>query len=245
MVKNCVLGGLLCVAAAGCGANMNTANSLAPSAVSAPSSFSGGGQFALQSIGSCPNGNAPGWLTPWVKGTTVRLRWSEVAPNIEYHVVVQRYDVTNKYMPVENGNFFTSGTWAELTLSPGRYEGMIQTKSCGTNMGPWSQSLQFSVDEEDQLQVDIESQQTHESVEGTKVPAGSGGSLVDASNVVWTFGVEDLPGIHQVVRGGVPTSRWGSFLKYHAHSVYDLDIDGHWYVWDGIGEWVDTGTTEP
>jgi hypothetical protein len=166
----------------------------------------------------------------------------EVAPNIEYHLVVRRYDVTNKYMPVENGNFFTIGTWAELTLSPGRYEGMIQTKSCGTYMGPWSQSLQFSVDDDQQPQV--ETPQTTESVEGTKIAAGSGGSLVDASNVVWTFGIEDLPGIHQVVRGGVPTSGWGSFIKYHAHSVYDLAVDGHWYVWNGT-DWVDTGTTEP
>ena len=51
MVKNCVLGGLLCVAAAGCGANMNTVDSLAPSAVAAPSLLGGGGQFAVQSIG--------------------------------------------------------------------------------------------------------------------------------------------------------------------------------------------------
>ena len=67
MVKNCVLGGLLCVVASGCGANMNTVNSLAPSAVAAPSSLSDGGQFALQLIRIMPQRQRSDLQMPWVK----------------------------------------------------------------------------------------------------------------------------------------------------------------------------------
>lgn len=243
MVKNCVLGGLLCVVASGCGANLNTVNSLAPSAVAAPASLSGGGQFAVQSIGSCPDGNAPGWLTPWVKGTTVRLRWSEVAPNIEYHVIVQRYDVTNKYIPVENGNFFTNGTWSELTLSPGRYEGMIQTRSCGKSMGPWSQSLQFSVDDDDSTSGEAPLQ-SGESSEGQRVFPGQ--SLTDSTGAIWTLGAEGQPGTYQVLRNGViDQGTFASQLKYHNHTVYLFAHDGNWYQYLGGGNWASVGPGEP
>src|SRR5690349_3109173 len=97
-IRRAVVTGMLCAIAAGCGA-ATPANQLSPSSVTpiAPS-VSGGTapQLSAQSIGSCPDGNAPGWLQTWTKGSSARLRWTEVAPTIEYHVVVERYDVTNQ-----------------------------------------------------------------------------------------------------------------------------------------------------
>jgi hypothetical protein len=165
-----------------------------------------------------------------------------VAPNIVYHLVVQRYDVTNKYLTVENGDFLTSGrTWAELTLIAGRYRALIQTKSCGQYMGPWSEDIQFSVDggpERDNPtpnSSDIIGSQVQESAEGTKVFPNSVDSLIDSVGAVWTFGSEVIPGIYQVLQGGAYTGGGGSVLKYHNHLVYHLGSDGNWYFWNGSG----------
>jgi hypothetical protein len=231
------------VIAAGCGATTET-NQLGPSAVTPPPSIGEStGRLAVQSIGSCPDGNAPSWLQTWTSGTTARLRWTEVAPTIDYHVVVERYDVTNQYVPVENGNVWTHNTtWAELVLSEGRYRAKIQTMSCGKFMGPWSEPLQFSVEGIDAPPT-ADLGPAQESSEGTKLFSGSG-SIVDGSGDVWTFGVEVSPSFRQILRDGSFMHGLGSQLKYHNHTVYHLGTDGHWYMFNGT-DWTDVGTSEP
>ena len=166
--------GALCVIIAGCG-ETTPSNQIGPTAVSPlPSSGEATGRIATQSIGSCPDGNAPSWLQTWTRGSTARLRWTEVAPTIDYHVVVERYDVTNRYLPVENGNLWThSTTWAEVSgLPEGRYRAKVQTMSCGKFMGPWSEMLQFSVEGNDAPATGDPS--SEESAEGTKAFPESG-----------------------------------------------------------------------
>ena len=281
MVKRFVIG-VFCVMAAGCGAT-TPATEIGPSAI-APLASSGGettDRLSAQSIGSCPDGNAPSWLQTWTHGSTARLRWTEVAPGVDYHVIIERYDVTNRYVPVENGDVWTrSATFVELTLSEGRYRAKVQTMSCGKFMGPWSEVLQFSVEGTDapasgDPEVAIESgtpplpappvptppvptppvptppvptppvpePPSSESAEGTKV-AAPGGSLTDASGAVWTFGSQVVGAFYEVLRNGVYMSGWGSYLKYHNHSVYHLGTDGNWYRWNGSG-WTNAGSTEP
>jgi hypothetical protein len=229
---------------AGCG-ETTPSNQIGPTAVS-PLSTSGEstGRIAAQSIGSCPDGNAPSWLQTWTRGSTARLRWTEVAPEIDYHVVVERYDVTNQYLPVENGNFWTHNTtWAEVSgLSEGRYRAKVQTMSCGKFMGPWSEMLQFSVEGID-APATGDPGASEESAEGTKAFPESG-SLTDSSDAVWTFGAHIEGAFYQVMRNGVFTHGLASQLKYHNHAVYHLGGDGNWYVWDG-SSWTSVGSTEP
>jgi hypothetical protein len=201
-----------------------------------------------QSIGSCPDGNAPSWLQTWTSGTTARLRWTEVAPTIDYHVVVERYDVTNQYVPVDNGNVWTHNTtWAELTLSEGRYRAKVQTMSCGKAMGPWSEMLQFSVEGTD-APATSDPEPNRESAEGTKVFPGSGQSVIDALGAVWTFGAPVGDGFYQILRNGVYTEGWGLQIKYHNHTVYHLGHDdANWYMWtpEGSFSWTAVGPSEP
>jgi hypothetical protein len=232
------------VIAAGCGGTTET-NQLGPSAVAPPpSNGESAGRIAAQSIGSCPDGNAPAWLQTWTHGTTARLRWTEVAPTIDYHVAVERYDVTNQYLPVENGNLWTHNTtWAELTLSEGRYRAKVQTMSCGKFMGPWSEMLQFSVEGIDAPTTD-DSGPPHESAEGTKIFPGSSHSLIDASGDAWSFGAPVNAVVNEVLRNGVEVG-WGSQLKYHNHGVYTLGQDSAtWWFWNGTF-FENAGTTEP
>ena len=245
MLRRCVVWGVLCVIAAGCGGTTET-NQLGPSAVtSPPSSGELTGRIAAQSIGSCPDGNAPSWLQTWTNGTTARLRWTEVAPTIDYHVVVERYDVTNQYVPGENGNVWTHNTtWAELMLGEGRYRAKVQTMSCGQFMGPWSETLQFSVEGIDPPATG-DSGPPQESAEGTKVFPGSGKSLIDSSGDAWSFGAPVDSSNSRVLRNGLDMNGWGSQLKYHDHGVYHLGGDGiHWWLWNGTS-WELVGTTEP
>jgi hypothetical protein len=229
---------------AGCG-ETTPSNQIGPTAVSPlQSSGDATGRIAAQSIGSCPDGNAPSWLQTWTRGSTARLRWTEVAPTIDYHVVVERYDVTNQYLPVENGNLWThSTTWAEVSgLSEGRYRAKVQTMSCGKFMGPWSEMLQFSVEGNDPPPSG-DPGTPQESAEGTKAfPPGQ--SLIDSSGAVWTFGAPVGDGFYQVFRDGVFMFGLASQMKYHNHAVYHLGGDGNWYVWDGAS-WTGVGPTEP
>jgi hypothetical protein len=236
------------VIAAGCGGTTET-NQLGPSAVAPPpSSGESTARIAAQSIGSCPDGNAPSWLQTWTKGTTARLRWTEVAPTIDYHVVVERYDVTNQYVPVDNGNVWTHNTtWAEVTVPEGRYRAKVQTMSCGKFMGPWSEMLQFSVEGNDPPP-NNEPTTPHESAEGTKVFPESGQGLIDSTGATWSFGAPVGPpvnsSVHLVLRNG-EVAGWGSQLKYHNHGVYTLGQDGvTWWLWTGTF-FENAGTTEP
>jgi hypothetical protein len=248
MLRRFVITTAVCTVAAACGA-ANPSQEVGPSVVTtiAPST-SGGTQLEARSIGSCPDGNAPNWLQPWTKATTARLRWTEVAPVIDYHVIVERYDVTNTYVPVENGNVMVSNTnWLELTLSEGRYRARIQTKSCGRYMGPWSEDLQFSVDGDEKGTLPGNAATFTESAEGARVFPNTGQSITDATGTVWTFGTEVMPGFYQILRNGVFTNGWGEQMKYHNHALYHLGevsgAAGPWYVWNG--DWTFIGTTEP
>ena len=242
MLRRCVVWGVLCVIAAGCGGTTET-NQLGPSVVTPPPSIGEStDRIAPQSIGSCPDGNAPSWLQTWTKGTTARLRWTEVAPTIDYHVIVERYDVTNQYIPVDNGNVWTHNTtWAELNLSEGRYRAKVQTMSCGKFMGPWSEMLQFSVEGNDPPAI-ADSGTPGESADGTT--ASPGQSLTDSTGAVWSFGFQVDGAFYEVLRNGADTFGWGSQLKYHNHAVYHHGSDGNWYVWTGAS-WSGVGPTEP
>jgi len=157
--------------------------------------------------------------------------------------VVERYDVTNRYVPVENGDLFVANqTWVELTVPEGRYHARIRTRTCGQYMGPWSDELQFSVEGEETNPIAVPPSPSGESAEGTR--AFPGQTLIDASGAVWSFGIEDLPGVHEILRNGVYIGAWGLQLKYHNHSVYDLTLEGNWYLWTGT-EWTNLGNTEP
>jgi hypothetical protein len=161
---------------------------------------------------------------------------------------VERYDVTNQYVPVDNGNVWTHNTtWAELTLSEGRYRAKVQTMSCGKNMGPWSDMLQFSVEGIDPPP-NNQPAISQESAEGTSVFPESGQSLIDSSGAVWTFGDQISGAFYRVLRNGALTCGLGcaigSQLKYHDHAVYHHGNDDDWYVWDG-SVWVNVGPTEP
>ena len=247
-IRRSVVTGLLCAIAAGCG-EANPANQLSPSSVTttAPSVSSGANpKLVSQSIGSCPDGNSPSWLQTWTKGSTARLRWTEVAPSIEYHVRVERYDVTNNYVPVGDGDLFVvNQTWTELTLSEGRYRAKIQTRSCGRYMGPWSEELLFSVEGNESNDTN-QAPTSGESAEGATALPGQ--SLTDSSGDIWTLGsyVWPAPGFYDVERNGVYVyGGWGSMLKYHNHQVYHLEADGHWYIPDGSGWWTNMGTGTP
>jgi hypothetical protein len=246
MFRRSVACGVLCVITVGCGASTPT-NEVGPSAITL--SASDGDvtrRMVTQSIGSCPDGNAPSWLQTWTHGTTARLRWTEVAPVIDYHVIVKRYDVTNQYVPVENGDLWTHNTtWTELTLSEGRYLAQVQTMSCGKYMGPWSETLQFSVEGNDAGPApDDPPAPPTESAEGTRVFPDSGQSLIDSTGAVWTFGIEVVPPFHQILRNGVFVLGWGTQLKYHNHGIYHSGGGGEWYLWNG-SSWTDVGPTEP
>ena len=254
-IRRCAITACLCAIAAGCGA-ANPASQLNPSSVttSAPS-VSGGTtpRLEAQSIGACPDGNAPTWLQTWTKGGTARLRWTEVAPNIEYHLVVERYDVSNNFIVVENGNFFvTNQTWAELSLPEGRFRAKIQTRACGRMMGPWSDELTFSVEGNEPPPTppvptsELPPLPSGESAEGTRVPSAS--SITEASGNVWTLGaVVSTPfgAANEVAENGIVFSGvWATQLKYHNHSVYLHGPDGNWYLASG-GSWVNVGSSEP
>jgi len=243
-IRRCGLTVWLCVMAAGCGTS-NLANQVSPSSVTtaAPSVGSGNNpQLVLQSIGSCPDGNSPSWLQTWTKGSTARLRWTEVAPGLEYHVIVERYDVTNRYVAVDGGDLFVvNQTWAEVTLSEGRYRARIQTRSCGHFMGPWSESLQFSVEGSEAPNAN-DAPTSGESAEGTKVPNSP--SLTDASGNVWTLGAPDDEGKRPILMNGGALSVSAVELKYHNHAVYAHGISGDWWLYSG-GNWINVGPTEP
>jgi len=171
-----------------------------------------------------------------------------VAPVIEYHVVVERYDVTNRFVQVENGDVFVvNQTWAELTLSEGRYRARIQTRSCGRLMGPWSDDLVFSVEGNERPPVsdEVPPSSSGESAEGTTVPSASG--LTTASGHVWTLGaVLTTPyGTAREVAedGSVFDGVWATQLKYHNHGVYLHGPDGNWYL--ALGGWINVGPAEP
>jgi hypothetical protein len=248
-IKRCAITVWLCAIAAGCGGSNPQ---VSPSSVKTAAPLIGGDATAprlgVQSIGSCPDGNAPSWLQTWTKGTAARLRWTEVAPEIEYHVVIERYDVSNTFVPVENGDFFIANqTWAERTLGEGSYRAKIQTRSCGHFMGPWSDELVFSVEgEEAAVVTPPPPPASSESPEGTKV--GPATSITDASAVVWTLGaVVSTPfgNANEVARNGIVWSGvWATELKYHNHSVYIHGPDTHWYLVSGASL-IDVGTTEP
>src|SRR5262245_63913822 len=227
----------LCVIAPSSGAS-NPVTQLGPSTVTTTASLLDDANTRLvpQSIGSCPDGNSPSWLQTWTKGSTARIRWTEVAPNIEYHVVIERYDVTNAFVPVDNGNVFLANqTWLELTLSEGRYRAKIQTRSCGKFMGPWSDELAFSVEGNDAPVSNDAPPANGESAEGTKVPSNE--SLQDASGNVWTLGDENEDGARQVLMNGSDAGgAYALVLKYHNHSVYAKGASGNWYVF-GSGGW--------
>jgi hypothetical protein len=251
-IRRCAITAWLCAIAAGCGAS-NPVGQLSPSAVTTTGSSVSGAttqQLSAQSIGSCPDGNSPTWLQTWTKGGTARLRWTEVAPNIEYHVVVEHYDVSNKFVPVENGNFFVvNQTWAEMTLSEGRYRAKIQTRSCGRFMGPWSDELSFSVEGNEVPTVPPPTNEaptpSGESAEGTLVPSAA--NLTTASGDVWTLGAPLStpygPAFEVALNGVVFDGVWATQLKYHDHNVYLHGPDGHWYL--AQGGWIDVGTVEP
>ena len=244
-IKGCGLTAWLCVMAAGCSTS-NLANQVSPSAVTngAPSVGSEQNpQLVMQSIGSCPDGNAPSWLQTWTKGSTARLRWTEVAPGLEYHVIVERYDVTNSYVAVSDGNLFVvNQTWAEVTLSEGRYRARVQTRSCGHFMGPWSEPLQFSVEGNEPPNSDDAPPVSGESAEGTKVPNNA--SLTDASGNVWTLGALDGDGKRPIVLNGGTLPVSAVELKYHNHAVYAHGISGDWWLYSG-GVWINVGPAEP
>ena len=185
----------------------------------------------------------PNWLQTWTKGSTARLRWTEVAPGIEYHVVVERQDVTNTYVPAGD-LFVTNQTWTELTLSEGRHRARIQTRSCGRFMGPWSEELQFSVEGEPSNDSSEAPSQSGESAEGQR--AFPGQSLTDSTGAVWTLGAQGQPGTYQVLRNGViDQGTFASQLKYHNHTVYLFAHDGNWYQYLGGGNWASVGPGEP
>ncbi len=248
----------LCAIAAGCGA-ANPASELNPSSVTTTAPSVGGAttpRLEAQSIGSCPDGNSPTWLQTWTKGNTARLRWTEVAPDIDYHLIVERYDVSNNFIVVENGNFFvTNQTWAELKLPEGRFRARIQTRACGRMMGPWSDELTFSVEgNEPPPNVPVPNvpvvtsdvpPPSGESAEGTFVPSAP--SLTEASGNVWTLGaVLSTPygTAREVAENGyVFPGVWATQLKYHNHGVYLHGPDGNWYLADG--GWISVGPSEP
>jgi hypothetical protein len=241
----------LCAIVAGCGA-ANPASELNPSSVTTTAPLVIGAttpRLEAQSIGSCPDGNAPTWLQTWTKGGTARLRWTEVAPNIDYHIVTERYDVTNRFVAVDNGNFFvTNQTWAEVMLGEGRYRAKIQTRACGQLMGPWSDELSFSVEGNEPPPVSdaVPPPPSGESPEGTRVPSGP--SITDASGDVWTLGaVVSTPfgTAREVARNGIVfPGVWATQLKYHNHGVYLHGPDGNWYLASG-GAWINVGPSEP
>jgi len=159
-------------------------------------------------------------------------------------VVIERYDVTNTFVPVDNGNVFVANqTWLELTLSEGRYRAKIQTRSCGKFMGPWSEELAFSVEGADAPVPNETPIPGGESAEGTKVPNSP--SLRDGSGNVWTLGADNGSGARQVlINGGDAGGAYAVVLKYHDHSVYAEGISGNWYVF-GSGGWSLYGPVEP
>ena len=250
-LMRCAITACLCALAAGCGAS-NPATELSPSSVTPtmpPLSSATTPTLTAQSIGSCPDGNAPTWLQTWTKAGTARLRWTEVAPEIEYHVVVERYDVTNRFMPVDNGDLFVvNQTWAEVTVPEGRYRAKIQTRACGRAMGPWSDELIFSVEgnEPPPSPPASETSPSGESAEGTKVPSAA--SITDASGDVWTLGAEvNTPhGIgREVLRNGSAVEGvFANEMKYHNHSLYLHGPSGNWFQSSGT-DWINVGPTEP
>jgi len=247
-IKRLGISAWLCVIAAGCGSS-NPVSQLSPSSVTTAASSIGGeanARLVPQSIGACPDGNSPSWLQDWTKGSTARLRWTEVAPGIEYHVMIERYDVTNRFVPVDNGDVFVANqTWVELTLSEGRYRAKIQTRSCGRYMGPWSDEFVFSVEGNDPPPSNEAPTTTPsgESAEGTKVPNSP--SLTDGSGNVWTLGAANAQGAREVLmNGGGVGGAFAVELKYHDHSVYAHGASGNWYLYAG-GGWTNVGPVEP
>jgi hypothetical protein len=170
---------------------------------------------------------------------------------IEYHVVVERYDVTNRFVAVENGDVFVvNQTWTEVTVPEGRYRAKIQTRACGRAMGPWSDELVFSVEGNEPRPSPPPSETVEspsgESAEGTKVPSAS--SITDASGEVWTLGAEvstSFGAAHEVVRNGsVVSGVVATQLKYHNHTMYVHGPDGNWYMSSGT-DWISVGPSEP
>lgn len=91
----------------------------------------------------CRNPSPEGlWADPKTNG--VILSWQSIGEAIDYHLILERRDVTNIYLP--------AGDVTEDTLSRpfthlpgGRYRAKIQSRSCGA-YGPFSDWLEFSIE---------------------------------------------------------------------------------------------------